>query len=507
MFTGKRTHIYLLLLFGFLTRATSFLLSRNYDGDSIIRTVMGADWLRDPFLITHANPVTWVFGPLHYYLIGLSLLIWDNLWHSPRLVSLILGTLTIIPFYYLTELKFGKRIAVYATSFFCLYTLHVRYSAVATSEAAYLFFLIVSIFLFFRLKVTGRIRFLLLSAVFLNLATMMRYDAVLFVPVLGVLLLVNQDAKLRFELTANNLRKAILFAFLSLAFIVIWMVGDFRFNHDAFYSISTVQAEHLTLIKDNIARRGYLLNTLYNLLFWPAVIVLSFTPAIFILALIGLFESAVRLRHVDFLILFLAVYILYAYQSTLGESLAPFARYSIILGVILLPFAGVGLSCLVASIAEKKARLLTFLTFFSMVISFAIMIPFSIPGKPYLRGKMSSVSPVTFLPYYVEELITWVNENVSPSDKIVLDSQAHESILIKFYSKLSDQQVKMRWENDDELMRFIQRHKPKYLLYSPYGKVKRLFNLNPANSIQKEKGLVFQLLFKTKNYQIYQLTY
>ena len=507
MFTDKRTHIYLLLLFGFLTRATSFLLSKNHDGDSIIRTVMGADWLRDPFLITHANPVTWVFGPLHYYLIGLSLLIWDNLWHSPRLVSLILGTLTIIPFYYLIELKFGKRIAIYSTSFFCLYTLHVRYSAVATSEAAYLFFLIVSIFLFFRLKATGKISFLLFSAVFLNLASMMRYDAVLFVPILGVLLLVNQDAKLRFELTANNLRKAILFAFVSLVFIVVWMVGDFRFNHDAFYSISTAQAEHLTLIKDNLASRGHLLNTLYNLLFWPTTVFFSFTPVVFLLTLIGLFKSTVRLKHVDFLILFWAVYSCYAYQSTFGQSLAPFARYSTTFGVFLLPFAGVGLSSLVASIAQKKARLLTVFVFLSMAVCFGIMIPFGVPGKPHLPDKMSSVSPVTFLPYYVEELIAWVDENVTPSDIIILDSQAHESILIKFYSKLSDQQVKMRWENDDGLMQFIQRHRPKYLLYSPYGKIKRLFSLNPANSIQKEKGLVFQLLFKTKNYHIYRLTY
>jgi hypothetical protein len=45
------------------------------------------------------------------------------------------------------------------------------------------------------------------------------------------------------------------------------------------------------------------------------------------------------------------------------------------------------------------------------------------------------------------------------------------------------------------------------LLYSPHGKIRRLFNLNPADSIQKEKGLIFQLLFKTKNYQIYQITY
>jgi hypothetical protein len=507
MFTGKRTHVYLLLLFGLLVRSVSFVLSKNYDGDAIIRTMMGADWLRDPFIITHANPVTWVFGPLHYYLIGLSLLVWDNLWYSPRLVSLILGTLTIIPFYYLIEPRLGKKAATYATSFFCLYTLHVRYSAVATSEAPYLFLLIVSIFLFFRFRDGGKIGFLLLSAAFLNLATMMRYDAILFVAILGILLLVNQDGKPRFELTANNLQKVVLFAFVSLVFIVIWLVGDFRFNQDAFYSISTAQADHLTLIKDNIARRGYLLNTLYNLLFWPAVIFLSLSPVIFVLALIGLFKSAIRLKHVDLLALFLVVYVSYAYQSTIGESLAPFARYSTTLGVFLLPFAGAGLSSLITSISEKKGRLLASFSFASMVLCFAIMIPLGVPGKPYLRDKISSVSPVTFLPYYVEELITWVDQNVSSSETIILDSHAHESILIRFYSKLSDQQVKMRWENEDELMQFILRHKPKYLLYSPDGEIRNLFQLDPADSIQKEKGLVFQLLFKTKNYQVYQITY
>lgn len=512
MFTGKRTHIYFLVLLGFLIRVASFLLSKNFDGDAIIRTLMAANWLRDPFFITHANPVTWVFGPLHYYLIGLSLLIWNNPLDSPRLLSLILGTLTIVPFYYLVELKFNKNIAFYSTLFFCFYTLHVRYSGVATSETPYLFFLLVSVFLFFKFKIRKEIFYLLVSAFFLNLSMMIRYETLMFVPILGFLLFIDEKTgeknfKKHFQFSGKNLRYAFIFCSVALIFIVSRFFGDYLFNNDPFYSLPIGKTNHLTMIAENIQKRGYLLNLLYNSLFWPGVIFLTFTPLIATLALLGLIRSLRKIEDLDFVVLFLVIFLLYTYQSTFGKGMTPFARFSLIFGVYLLPFAGKELIFLITSLSKDKARILAFLVFLSMVVSFGIMVSFGIPGKGTLRDKISSVSPVTFLPYYVEELIAWVDKNVNSSELIILDQYADEFALIKFYSKLSDQQVNMKWKTDDEMMQFISYYKPKYLLYSPYGKLKSLLHLDSAQKIQKEKGLSFQLLYKTKNYQIYQIIY
>lgn len=72
----------------------------------------------------------------------------------------------------------------------------------------------------------------MLSAVFLNLASTMRYDAVLFVPILSILLLVYQNDKIEHQFTVKNLKWVILFACLSLVFTITWLVGDFYFSKE-----------------------------------------------------------------------------------------------------------------------------------------------------------------------------------------------------------------------------------------------------------------------------------
>jgi len=146
---SDKTLAYLLLL-GFVIRLIVFFYAKNYNGDAVLRTLLGERWLQDPTFVTHATHSTWVFAPLHFYLIGLALSIWDNLLHSPRLVSLVLGSLAIIPFYKLTAELFSRKAAGYATLAFCFYTLHVRFSAVTTSEATYSFLALFSLLFFFR---------------------------------------------------------------------------------------------------------------------------------------------------------------------------------------------------------------------------------------------------------------------------------------------------------------------------------------------------------------------
>ena len=85
--------------------------------------------------------------PLYPMLIALFNKALGNFELAGKLVSLILGTLTVLPLYFLARSIFSHRVAVFAAFVLALNVAHIRHSADIMTESAYIFFFVSAVWL------------------------------------------------------------------------------------------------------------------------------------------------------------------------------------------------------------------------------------------------------------------------------------------------------------------------------------------------------------------------
>lgn len=443
-----------------------------------------------------------VFEPLQFYLIGLALSIWDNLLYSPRLVNLILGTLSILPFYGIVRIRFGEKVGMYAALLFSFYSLHIKYSTVATSEVIYAFVILSAVYFFFRYEEARKFVWLLVAAAFINLAAMCRHETPLYIGVLVVLLLVSR----RRDPFWRNLGRAAIFGALCILFTALWYWGDYQHHGDPLYSVHIASSDHLGGIQDNILTRGNLGNLIYNLLFWPAVIFLSFSPVSAVFAFLGLVRSLVTRKSLDLTLLFLIPFLVFNYQSTIGAAMTPLARLATTYPIFLLPLAASEWHRISSRFKGRKRRVLDYIVTASIVSSVALLAVFGVEGRGYIPDKLSSISPLSRLPCYMEEVLEWTNKNIDPGDKVVIDSYGYQADVIYFYSELPKDNLKIRWADDAEILDYLRQEGPRFVVYSPDGRFEPLLNLPQGDSVVTSQGLTFESRMPTLHYHIYELT-
>lgn len=135
---------FLLLAFGF--RIGYLLLTDNYfNGDNGARLYNCWAWSVTPTLF---RGLDWL--PMQFYLVGTVIKLTGDVWWAPRLVSLVAGATSVLPFFYLMRMFFPRAICLIATGFFAIRPMHVKYSVISMSEALYLFFILVAFGFFFR---------------------------------------------------------------------------------------------------------------------------------------------------------------------------------------------------------------------------------------------------------------------------------------------------------------------------------------------------------------------
>lgn len=510
---SDRAKLWFLLALCSAVRLSVFIWSQNYDGDPFARSLGALAWSQNPHWIWHASRISWVFGPLPLYLHGSALMLWPDVLLAPRVVNLILGSLAIIPFFKLVQLKLDSTKAWYASLVFCFYTLHVRFSTVATSEAIGSFFLIMAVYLFFRYLVHRKLSSLLLSAVALNLSTMVRYENIVFAPLLALLLFV-EDSPQDWRLWRFN-RAAVLlgvpFFALSVIFMISRMTGDYFEFGDPLHSIplgKSGSASHTQMLLNDLSRRGFAAQLAYTLTFWPGVAFVSLTPAPAILAAIGLLRAAWAKCNLHLVIIFGLVFLPFEYFSTISRSIATFARFSLGFTIFLIPFAGAQWHHLHERIGARWKRSLDYAIVGSMMFFFVAWAFYGIEGRgSVLADKISSISPVSRLPVHVNELIAWLDKTTAPEDIIVLEDYNNESDMVRFYSKRGRDHYRARWKSEAELRGHMQNDQPQFIVVPSNGELQRLFNLQSQDSIQSSKGMTFRQRYENRVYRVFDVSY
>jgi hypothetical protein len=251
--------------------------------------------------------------------------------------------------------------------------------------------------------------------------------------------------------------------------------GDFMAHGDAFHSLPLGKlgaASHTGMLQEGIAQRGVIGHYLYTTAFWPGVAFLSLTPVIAVFALLGWLRSVREREHLHLILLFGVTFLMYVYLSTIGQSMATFARFSITFTLFLIPFAAAQWARWSSVKSLRTRGIVHAAAVGSLVGCFALWTVIGIEGKgSVVRDKISSISPVSRLPVYLNELIDWLDQHAGPNDKILIDDYRSESAFVRMYSGLKDENLKTRWRDEEEVVDFLEKEQPRFIVWANHGRM------------------------------------
>jgi hypothetical protein len=494
-----------LFLLVLTVRVIAFLFSKNHAYDSVDRIILAQKWLERPFLMTDAS-LTQQHTVMPIYLIGIAMGIWNDPLITPRLVNLVIGSLTTIPFFLLVKSIFDRRTAIYSTLFFSFFTLHVRSSVIASSEAPFIFFLLFCLFFFFKFKGSEKTSDLVYSAILLNFACMTRYNGWIYIPLLCLLLPRSvRDLKNTFLLRSKTTYQLLIFGGISAVFPISWMIGNTVTFGDPLYPIHITENYTMWWIKHHALSLNSLMEILgfrlYYLTFWPAVVFLSVTPIIASFLFFGLGHRIYKREQLGIILLIGGITLWFAYKI-LTKTFVLMPRFTIDSSIIALPFAVVGIDQFLFQFGRKWRRPLTGLIALSVVASLFFIVWTSEKNVTILGANLSQVSPISTLTPIQKDIISFIDRNTDPDDKVVLDHDtqwAEKEIM--FYSDLDIERF-----ITGAFLRTLKKERPKYVIGNANGHLPDIQDVW-AEEDMKGKDVRFKLVHRAAPYLIYQTTY
>ncbi len=496
---------YVIVLLAFLINGVALALSHNYlDGDTHSRAFHALLWLKHPFFIYLPNDVTWVFGPMHCYLNAIALTIWNDPTLTTRVLSLILTSLTILPFYWSVRLLFEKRAAFYSSFLVCFCTLFVHPSAIGASEGINLFFLFTSLYFFLRYRASSRWRDMLLSAFAALGADMMRFDSWPFVSMLALLALIfavsdTGGAVPRVRLSASL--KAVLFGFVSHQFVFIWLGAQWiKFGNPMYMMANDLDAPQ---IAKNVEQYGGLMVYVYHFAFLPGIMFLS-APIAFVFALLG-FYLVVRSRRFNVLFWLFAVMIFY-YLLTFVITLSryPLARFTTIPTILFVCFSGVGVAFVLDHIPNSwRRRVIPALTLMMILVPVGLGF-FSRPSENAIAEKLRAISPVTNPPTYYFDFVNDCRRTLAGGDRLLLDTRNYNHRLL--YLDLYDyrDQIDYFWTSTDSLLSFVSLTHPPFMVRTDFPRPdKQIFDAPNGSATVVAAGVGYHLVSRRGIYCLY----
>jgi len=493
--------ISILFILALIIRLMVYIEGGNYPGDGAYRIILTMNWLKDPYFITGG-----LWPPLHFYLMAFTMKIYNDPFTSTRLVSLIFGTFIVFPYYYLVKLLFDKRVAIISTLILTFLSIHVQYSTFSMSEVPFIFFLFTSIYFFFRFKrqIDNKLSNLIVSAIFLNFASMIRYEGWLFIPLLAALTLDVEEIKNR---RLNKYFTTFLFA--SMIFPVFWLIGNYNLYGDFFYGQNW---------SDNYIRTNAILypdSTYHNppiikrLITWPWTIS-YFLNIASIFVVIGLLVSILKKKNLEFLSIFLILMSIFTYK-TFNLTMTLQSRQMIMPILFIIPYFVTGLDY-----ALNRLNSLNILKFKSSNKITIIILIFFVATSSYMAMKNPSV-----IPDYIFDVSIWLNTNVKSNDTVMLDEYNWWSLYILTFGKFNTtftedylnthefvtDQIRIvpgggKKVDDATVIGYLE-NKPTYLVYFHKGKLSNILNFSTECKNETRFDYLFECVYGAENYNIY----
>lgn len=393
---------------------------------------------------------------LYKYMIASFMGLWRDPVLAPRVFSTAFGILFVIPYYKTLQILFGKAVAFFSGLVAVFYPLHVIQSSVAASEAVYYFFLFAALHHFFIfLENPEKKHSFWIAAGLFNIASLLRFESWIFIPVFFFLLL------------PRGAQRALFFTGLAAILPCLYLVLNGIVHHDFFYTFNaagrTAQAE----IAD---RRIPYDPALWS---WVGVLWHSSGPGIVSGGGAGIVLAFLK-RQKRALAVFFLVAFLSMTANTYMARMWHHPRYSIILALFLIPYGWF--------LVQR------FLVLFKMDRKVFYALFFLLPAVNFWQMPFGAIASMfCFTPPAIKEVAQWLKENAGPDDRLVIDadhSNAYPAnILLR--SGISPSRCLLLWRPTYHSERFPSKQKfehyllgqrPRYLVLYSEGQIKKMLD-------------------------------
>lgn len=389
----------LLVIFALVLRLIFMLAFDNiysHESESYSKIALVSAWIDAGMPYPDIN-----FGPLHTWIIYGLTAPFENKVVPVRLFSLLCGFLVLIPYALTVRNLFDEKIALVSTALFAALPVHLRGSATSLALAPYILFMFTGIYFHFRYLTSRRAKFswLILAALFINLAGALRFEAWLFLPLLCIFLI------------RKNFFHAVAFGAMNLAFPVLHMFMCFKQTGNPFQFAKTSSTSFLQYMPT--------MPLSYKLTGWFVSFGISMTVALAVLAALGLLYGAFTRRGFYFGALLLFNFGIFQYK-TLTNTIDPsLTRYTTSMDLLLLPFAAM----IIWAIANRIFRRGTRATTGAWVLS-----AFLVAQMIFFASWQAKAES---FPQDVKDTVAFIKENAGPDDVILPDSRFHPYVMVE----------------------------------------------------------------------------
>ena len=429
-----------------------------------------------------------VHPPGHLLFLILGLKLYNNELLTPRIISLIFGTLLVIPFYYYCREVFNPRVALFSIFGLAFYSEHIAYSIIATSETSFHFFLWMG-FLLFVLFTRREKRYLLYcSGISIGLASMCRYEGLIFIPVLS------------FFLQKKNKKDASLFLITSLVLPLLWMVVNYTYSQDALQFLHTNDFT-VPMQFDWIRAQGVKIDFIHKLLYWPGSLMRTLGWPVFFFGICGVIFCLIKKKSIFPVYIFLILFIAFIVR-TVNERLYLQPRYGITLGLMLIPFSVFLFFEMTALIKKRGVNIFVLLLIGSMIPPIEQVI----------------IEEPLHAPYFAKAVANFINKNVSANENIIIDHCGDEKFRepIKLFSRINPRQFVLcpytvveggRWVVDPKMFfDVLDSYNIRILIYSPDGELAPILALEKEKELSLRDRFRFELKYESGPYLVYRVT-
>lgn len=484
-----KERIYLISIFCiiFISRLVLLLKTDDFHGLSAGKVLIVDHFLRNSFVLKDAYIA--VHPPGHLLFLFICLKLFYNPLLVPRFVSLFFGSMLVFPFYYYIKSMFNVKVAVFSLCALAVYSQHIIYSVFATQDVIFQFFLFLSFLMFSFYYKTQDQKLLLFTALTLGFTGLCRYEGMVFIPLFT------------FFVGKNNLKRGIVFFAAASLLPFCWFFINYRFGDNSnFFNLAACFGSGVPMQFNWIRSQGFNIDFIYKLSFWPLTLVQTLGVGVPSLGIVGIIYSLKEKKNIFLASAFLMLLLLFIVK-TVGEQIYLQSRYSISLGLMLIPFSIYGFFkiCNLLKINTRLANILVFILLATMIPSIG----------------QNILSEPLFAPSFAKNIASYLKENVNEGDRILVDHCGDEKYKepIKLLSGLNSKQFVFAvlrveqngiWVADKEKLFYVlEKHNVTCLLYSPYGDFAPVLKLVHGNAANIINGFVFEMAYENGPYQIY----
>ncbi|MFH2146083.1 MAG: glycosyltransferase family 39 protein [Candidatus Omnitrophota bacterium] len=354
-----------ILITAIFIRGLSLFVSDNFHGIASGKILQANKLAQNPY--SFYNWIVPAHGPLHLYSLCILGKLFDNSFIAPRILSLLMGILSLVVYYQYIKLWLDKETAL--VCFFCaaFFSLHIIHSVLTTAETMFLFLLFSGAVFFARYKKNENINHLYISALLVGASSMCRFEGVIYGLIFSLFLI--RSLKIWFR-----------FICLLMLLPVIWLIfnyvlfGDFLFFLKA--SDAVVQSAYNTL-----QVYGPNVTVLKKIFYWPKVLKNYFGWPIFILGVTGFWFGLKEKKYKLFFSLLFGMLLVFIFKTARGE-LAMQPRYGMSLGFLFLPFFAGTFKILLRKVSLNQAKCILAVFFLYIIFKGTYLTFIGLPHTP-----------------------------------------------------------------------------------------------------------------------------